>query len=206
MRTLSLCTCCRHYPGAASGRIVFAQSPNRVSLPRKGCRVGLRIVLFEICPAFTFVAACTLALSPIRDTHSEGFSQFVTSVAAPVASGWSVCRVGLAPTGKRRLVTAHTHLRHWLCTAPIVSVPIKVPVSADAMLSSELGNRYAATRVHHAGRRHRGGLAACGACAAAGEKPQGRTAPSEGVYESTLKAARWRAAWVSPLSRNHHQR
>ena len=26
----------------------------------------------------------------------------------PVASGWSDCRVGLAPTGKRRLVTAHT--------------------------------------------------------------------------------------------------
>src|SRR6266446_428737 len=89
----------------------FAQSPSRISLPRKGCRVGLRIVLFEACLAFTLVAACTLALSPIRDTHSEGFSQFVTSVAAPVASGWSGCRVGLAPTGKRRLVTAHTHSR-----------------------------------------------------------------------------------------------
>jgi hypothetical protein len=38
---------------------------------------------------------------------SEGFSHFVTSIAAPVASGWSGCRVGLAPTGKRRLVTAH---------------------------------------------------------------------------------------------------
>jgi len=101
------------YPGAASGRIVFAQSPSRVSLPRKGCRVGLRIVLFEACSAFTLVAACTLALSPIRDTHSEGFSQFVTSVAAPVASGWSGCRVGLAPTGKRRLVTAHTQRGHW---------------------------------------------------------------------------------------------
>src|SRR5580692_11498378 len=63
-------------------------------------RVGLRIVLFEACSAFTRVAACTLALSPIRDTHSEGFSQFVTSVAAPVASGWSVCRVGFSPTGK----------------------------------------------------------------------------------------------------------
>src|SRR5215468_354235 len=50
----------------------------------------------------------TLALSPIRDTHSEGFSYFVTSIAAPAASGWSVRRVGLAPTGKRRLVTAHT--------------------------------------------------------------------------------------------------
>src|SRR6266481_2858850 len=89
----------------------FAHSPNRISLPRKGCRVGLRIVLFEACSAFTRVAACTLALSPIRDTHSEGFSQFVASVAAPVASGWSVRRVGLAPTGKRRLVTAHTHSR-----------------------------------------------------------------------------------------------
>jgi hypothetical protein len=39
---------------------------------------------------------------------SEGFSHFVTSMTAPVASGWSGCRVGLAPTGKRRLVTAHT--------------------------------------------------------------------------------------------------
>ena len=37
----------------------------------------------------------------------EGFSHFVTSMTAPVASGWSVRRVGLAPTGKRRLITAH---------------------------------------------------------------------------------------------------
>src|SRR5215813_6459599 len=86
-----------------------AHSPSRISLPRKGCRVGLRIVLFEACSAFTRVTACTLALSPIRDTHSEGFSYFVTSIAAPAASGWSGRRVGLAPTGKRRLVTTHTH-------------------------------------------------------------------------------------------------
>jgi hypothetical protein len=57
--------------------------------------------------ALTRVAACTLALSPIRDTLIEGFSHFVTSMTAPIASGWS-CRVGLAPTGKRRLCTAHT--------------------------------------------------------------------------------------------------
>jgi hypothetical protein len=31
-----------------------------------------------------------------------------TSMTAPIASGWSGCRVGLAPTGKRRLCTAHT--------------------------------------------------------------------------------------------------
>ena len=88
--------------------VSVAQSPSRISLPRKGCRVGLRIVLFEACSAFTRVAACTLAPSPIRDTLSEGFSYFVTSIAAPVASGWSVRRVGFAPTGKRRLITAHT--------------------------------------------------------------------------------------------------
>jgi hypothetical protein len=85
---------------------------HRISLPRKGCRVGLRIVLFEDCSAFTHVTACTLALSPIRDTLIEGFSHFGTSMTAPTASGWSCCRVGLAPTGKRRLVTAHTHRDH----------------------------------------------------------------------------------------------
>src|SRR5450759_1140270 len=111
-RTLSLCTCCRHYPGAASGRTASLTSPRRISLPRKGRRVGLRIVLFEACSAFTRVTACTLALSPIRDTLIEGFSHFVTSMTAPIASGWSVCRVGLAPTGKRRLVTAHTQNGH----------------------------------------------------------------------------------------------
>src|SRR6266487_1443654 len=103
LRTLSLCTCCRHYPGAAARRTRRSASPSRISLPRKGCRVGLRIVLFEACSAFTRVTACTLALSPLRDTLTEGFSHFVTSIAAPAASGWSVRRVGLAPTGKRRL-------------------------------------------------------------------------------------------------------
>jgi hypothetical protein len=68
----------------------LARSPSRVSLPRKGRRVGLRIVLFEACSAFTRVTACTLALSPIRDTLIEGFSHFVTSMTAPIASGWSV--------------------------------------------------------------------------------------------------------------------
>ena len=67
---------------------------------------------YKACSAFTRVAACTLALPPIRDTLIEGFSHFVTSMTAPIASGWSGCRVGLAPTGKRRLVTAHTLSRH----------------------------------------------------------------------------------------------
>src|SRR5580704_15063842 len=42
-------------------------SPSRISLPRKRRRVGLHIVLFEACAAFTRVAARTLAPSPICD-------------------------------------------------------------------------------------------------------------------------------------------
>src|SRR5271166_5197811 len=41
-------------------------SPSHISHPRKGCRVGLHIVLFEACSAFTRVTACTLARPPIR--------------------------------------------------------------------------------------------------------------------------------------------
>jgi hypothetical protein len=52
--------------------------------------------------------------------YTEGSSHFVTSMTAPVASGWSGCRVGLAPTGKRRLVTAHTLSGHFRI-APRVS-------------------------------------------------------------------------------------
>jgi hypothetical protein len=42
-------------------------------------------------------------------SYPEGFSHFVTSMTAPVASDWSGRRVGLAPTGKRRLLTAHAN-------------------------------------------------------------------------------------------------
>src|SRR4029077_19150904 len=54
----------------------------------------------------------TRAVTVFRDTLSGGFSHFVASIAAPVASGWSGCRVGFAPTGKRRLFTAHANNRH----------------------------------------------------------------------------------------------
>src|SRR3979490_972922 len=56
----------------------------------------------------------TRAVTVYRDTLTEGFSHFVTSMTAPVASGWSIRRVGLTPTGKRRLSTAHTQLGHRL--------------------------------------------------------------------------------------------
>ena len=67
----------------------------------------------------TRIAQRSLALRPAHSrgrlyvtSYTEGFSHFVTSMTAPVASGWSGRRVGLAPTGKRRLVTAHTLSGH----------------------------------------------------------------------------------------------
>ena len=48
--------------GWASSSLI---SPDRFSLPQFGGRVGLHIDLFGACSAFTRVAACTLARSPI---------------------------------------------------------------------------------------------------------------------------------------------
>src|SRR5216683_2564207 len=72
-------------PRCSSWAYSSLNSPSHFSLPRYGSRVGLHIVLFEACSTFTRVAACTLALSPIRDTLIEGFSHFVTSMTAPIA-------------------------------------------------------------------------------------------------------------------------
>jgi hypothetical protein len=55
----------------------------------------------------------TRAVTVYRDSLSEGFSHFVTSMTAPVASGWSGRRVGFTPTGKRRLFTAHAISGLW---------------------------------------------------------------------------------------------
>ena len=57
----------------------------------------------------------TRAVTVYRDTLTRGFSHFVTSMTAPVASGWSGCRAGLAPTGKRHLPTAHANSRPQQC-------------------------------------------------------------------------------------------
>ena len=51
-------------PRCSDGRSCLAHPFRRISLPRKGRQVGLHIVCFEACSAFTRVTACTLALSP----------------------------------------------------------------------------------------------------------------------------------------------
>jgi len=97
------------YPGAAAGIIACSCSPSHVSLPRLGDRVGPRIVLFEACLAFTRVTACTLATSPYIVTC---WSPKASTASLPpqllrLLPAGAFCRVGLSPTGKRRLSTAH---------------------------------------------------------------------------------------------------
>src|SRR5271167_3704486 len=108
LRSLSLCTCCRHYPGAAAGHILrsFTQpyQPSPKGLSGRPAHRPFRGLL----GVHSRYGLHTRAVTVYRDTLTEGFSHFVTSIAAPVASGWSNCRVGLTPTGKRRLSTAHT--------------------------------------------------------------------------------------------------
>jgi hypothetical protein len=112
LRALSLCTCCRHYPGAATD--------GTASLIRSVMSTFPEWVVGSACASsFSRIAQRSLALRPAHlRCHqfvarlSEGFSHFVSSIAAPVASGWSNCRVGLTPTGKRRLITAHTRSGH----------------------------------------------------------------------------------------------
>src|SRR5262249_47574692 len=99
-------------PAQRLGVLLRSFTPSRISLPRKGYRVGLRIVLFEACSAFTRVTACTLALSPMRDTPSEGLQLFRHLPSCSGCFRLERCRVGLSPTGKRRLATAHTPSRH----------------------------------------------------------------------------------------------
>ncbi len=89
LRTFSLCACCRHYPGTVTGGATSLLPPSPISLPRNGARVGLCNVLFEDCSAFTHVTACTLAGPPKVIRYIEGFSYFVTSITAPITSGWS---------------------------------------------------------------------------------------------------------------------
>ena len=68
---------------------------------------------------FSRLARRSLALRPAHSRcHrivarlTEGFNHFVSSIVAPVLPAGAVRRVGFAPTGKRRLCTAHANCGH----------------------------------------------------------------------------------------------
>src|SRR4051794_36116234 len=71
----------------------------------------------------------TRAVTVFRDPLSEGFRHFVSSMPAPVASGWSGCRVGLAPLesaalSRRTPLCGHSRrssapATHWISRATV---------------------------------------------------------------------------------------
>ena len=58
--------------------------------PRHKRRVGLRMVIFEACSAFTRVAACVLAEPPEAVCFTEVLqSMLLPPRTAPIATGWN---------------------------------------------------------------------------------------------------------------------
>jgi hypothetical protein len=93
------------------------------------------------------VTACTLALSPIRDTHSEGFSYFVTSMAAPAAgavAGWDLHPLESAALSRRTPKAARR------CDRKLLIAIVDLEIRSFAHSLAPLPRRCSAT--HCAGR------------------------------------------------------
>ena len=104
--------CCRHYPGG-SCRCMCRSLPDRCQ-PSPFLRlVGFRITRFEVCSAFTGIAARMVAEPPLA-ARCIGVLQTMSlpPSSAPTATGWNdSCRTGFAPAEEWRLSTAHTENR-----------------------------------------------------------------------------------------------
>ena len=103
---------CADIPSPLSRRIGRVRSslasPAMAAFPEIQIGSASALVIFGTCSAFTRVMACQLADRPKAAPCTEGFSRFVTSTTAPIATGWSdSCRAGLPPAGRPCLCTAH---------------------------------------------------------------------------------------------------
>src|SRR6202045_436244 len=88
LRALSLCTCCRHYPGAAAGRTLRSSHPAVSAFPG-------RVTGSACTSSFSRLARRSLALRP---AHSRGH-QFVTRYPKASDISSSPCLLRLLPAG-----------------------------------------------------------------------------------------------------------
>jgi hypothetical protein len=101
-------TCRHHYPGGTAGGT--GRSPDEPATAAFPIPLLGRL---PHCPFRGLLGVHSRYGLPARGTAYavlciEGFGNFVTSATAPIATGWNdSCRVGIAPTEERRLVTAH---------------------------------------------------------------------------------------------------
>jgi len=111
-------SCCEHavIHAPADGRTAyFTRAMRPGSLPHVLAGSASALDGFGTCSMFIPITACSLADSLFTGAfYIEGSEQFITSLLASTATGWSEsCRVGLvnSPTGVPRLFTAHKHGR-----------------------------------------------------------------------------------------------
>ena len=88
LRALSLCTCCRHYPGAAAGRILRSSIPAVSAFPD-------RVVGSACTSSFSRLAQRSLTLRP---AHSR-CHQFVTRIPKASAISLPPSLLRLLPAG-----------------------------------------------------------------------------------------------------------
>jgi len=83
-------------------------SPAMTAFPRYPTESASALLFSGSAQRSLLVAARVLARSPTVTLYTEGSNRFVTSTVTPIATGWSdSCRVGLPPTGRAHVFTAH---------------------------------------------------------------------------------------------------
>jgi hypothetical protein len=107
LRALSLCTCCRHYPGAAAGRrlrsVAQPYQPSPVRRPGRPARCPFRGLLGVHSRCGLHTRAATNSWHANRRLQSSRYLHDCSDCFRLER----VRRVGFSPTGKRRLCTAH---------------------------------------------------------------------------------------------------
>ena len=97
--------CRRHYPGGAAGRR-RSSCPAVSAFPESHRSASTSVFSRLAQRLLTLRPAC----SPGRHAtlSTGGFSSFVASTTAPIATGWSdSCQAGISPAENQRLFTAH---------------------------------------------------------------------------------------------------
>ena len=99
LRALPLCTCCRHYPGTATGVLQCSYTQLYQPSPKWQSGRPAQRPFRGLLGVHSHYGLYTRAVTIFVTRFTGGFNHFVASIVAPVASGWSGCRVGLSPTG-----------------------------------------------------------------------------------------------------------
>ena len=89
LRALPLCACCRHYPGAAAAITTLLISAAVSVFPSKAAGSACTMAFRGLPSVHSRYGLHTRAVTTFCDSLAEGFSHFVTSMTAPVTSGWS---------------------------------------------------------------------------------------------------------------------